>query len=95
MLSGNFEFLHSQLFSSPIKMQERTLKFLPYKEKRHKCPYCLYSSDKTTDVLRHIATHTGQRPYKCPMCERAFKLKHHLRNHLLTHEMKKNIGKGN
>ncbi|GBM22856.1 Zinc finger protein 569 [Araneus ventricosus] len=37
--------------------------------KLHKCPCCEYSSLVLTNVKRHILTHTGERPFKCSICD--------------------------
>ena len=88
MFSGNFEAFQFEIASSQLNMPQKTLKDSAYKGKLHRCPYCLFSRYRTTDVLRHIATHATGSPYECPLCESVFNVKNDLRNHLLTHQLK-------
>lgn len=53
--------------------------------KRHRCPYCPYISSFTTNLLNHIRTHTGEKPYSCPYCPLRFAQKGSVRSHILTH----------
>lgn len=32
------------------------------------CPFCQRSFNKTSNLKRHILTHTGEKPYACPKC---------------------------
>ena len=34
-------------------------------EKRHKCPMCLKTYSKSSNLKKHMQTHVGKRPYKC------------------------------
>lgn len=50
------------------------------------CPYCQYHSYYTTDVKRHIMfKHTGEKPFKCNVCQKRFTLKSDLKNHSRIH----------
>ncbi|KAK7066935.1 hypothetical protein SK128_026747 [Halocaridina rubra] len=53
--------------------------------KVHHCPYCSYSSNKTTNVKNHVRVHTGERPYACPHCPYRATQENHLEKHVLTH----------
>ena len=35
---------------------------------RHQCPHCSYRSDKKIDVVVHVRTHTGEKPFKVRHC---------------------------
>ncbi|XP_066275170.1 histone-lysine N-methyltransferase PRDM9-like [Branchiostoma lanceolatum] len=53
--------------------------------KQFKCPHCSYSTDMSTDLKRHLLTHTGEKPHKCPTCGKGFTLKAHLQRHQRAH----------
>ena len=50
-------------------------------KKRHRCDICGYTSN-ASDVTRHKRTHTGERPYSCPVCEARFALRGNMTKHL-------------
>ena len=44
-------------------------------------PYqCTYN-----EIAKHLRTHTGEKTYKCSICDDAFRSNSHLINHLKTH----------
>ncbi|KAF2357600.1 Zinc finger C2H2-type [Trinorchestia longiramus] len=51
----------------------------------HMCNYCNYTSTKRYLLIRHMRSHSEERPHKCSVCERGFKTLGSLQNHLNTH----------
>merc|ERR1712129_575043 len=50
--------------------------------KRHKCPYCEYATNITTNLKVHIRKHTGEKPFVCTVCEKKFAQKSNLDTHM-------------
>lgn len=46
---------------------------------------CPYSTTSVGNLNRHIAIHSGDRPFKCTFCHKQFILKQHLKNHMSVH----------
>lgn len=59
------------------------------KEYSNKCKYCPKTFRKPSDLIRHVRTHTGERPYKCKFCEKSFAVKCTLDSHTKVHTGKK------
>ncbi|KAA0713256.1 Zinc finger E-box-binding homeobox 2 [Triplophysa tibetana] len=71
-------------------------------EENFACPLCSYTFAYRTQLERHMATHkpgrdqhqmlnqgSGNRKFKCTECGKAFKYKHHLKEHLRIHSGEK------
>ncbi|GFS81793.1 hypothetical protein NPIL_199931 [Nephila pilipes] len=52
----------------------------------HTCNHCSYATYHKGHFNIHMRVHTGERPFKCYMCEKAFTQKIGLRRHLLCHQ---------
>ncbi|GFY59161.1 probable histone-lysine N-methyltransferase PRDM7 [Trichonephila inaurata madagascariensis] len=52
---------------------------------QHQCPECRYSTDRKTDIHRHMLTHSGEKPHACPRCHKRFSREETLRQHLMVH----------
>lgn len=61
----------SSLFASP--------------EKRYHCKYCSYCTDYATNLTFHERRHTGERPFQCTVCKKAYARKDHLKRHMEMH----------
>ena len=57
--------------------KETLLKFI--------CQYCTRPFPSNWKLQQHIRTHTGETPFKCKICGRAFKQKGCARRHMMVH----------
>nr|XP_002131180.1 zinc finger protein Pegasus [Ciona intestinalis] len=71
-----------------LQTQEASNSFKDSEKERNKCPHCPFTTAWKSSLSVHIKTHTNERPWKCALCNKHFKLKHHLKCHLLTHSNK-------
>ena len=49
------------------------------------CYLCDRSFSSAFNLRRHLALHTGERPWKCGQCGKCFSRKEHLKAHSLIH----------
>ncbi|KAI3351384.1 hypothetical protein L3Q82_020206, partial [Scortum barcoo] len=58
-----------------------------FPSKLHTCSQCSYFSDRKSNYIQHIRTHTGVRnmPFQCLYCDYSSSQKTHLTRHMRTH----------
>ncbi|KAJ0050971.1 hypothetical protein NL108_011344 [Boleophthalmus pectinirostris] len=50
--------------------------------KRHRCPHCKDRWFRGPNKLaRHMRVHTKEKPFKCPICDKAFSQSYHMKRH--------------
>lgn len=47
------------------------------------CKFCGKSFPDVGSLIAHLPAHTGDRPFKCEFCGKAFKLRHHMKDRSL------------
>ncbi|XP_068093006.1 zinc finger protein 40 isoform X2 [Hyperolius riggenbachi] len=57
----------------------------PKKQGKYICEYCNRACAKPSVLLKHIRSHTGERPYPCITCGFSFKTKSNLYKHKKSH----------
>ncbi|XP_022832847.1 uncharacterized protein LOC111360828 isoform X2 [Spodoptera litura] len=66
---------------TPKHTQKRTKTLRPH----FTCNFCSYTSHRRYLLLRHMKSHSEDRPHKCSVCERGFKTIASLQNHVNMH----------
>lgn len=54
----------------------------------NKCPVCFRILSCRSALRQHYRTHTGERPFRCRLCSRAFTTKGNLKTHISVHKLK-------
>ncbi|XP_072267799.1 zinc finger protein 40 isoform X2 [Pyxicephalus adspersus] len=66
----------------------------PKKQGKYICEYCNRACAKPSVLLKHIRSHTGERPYPCVTCGFSFKTKSNLYKHKKSHAHAIKLGLG-
>ncbi|KAK0081450.1 hypothetical protein PV326_007666, partial [Microctonus aethiopoides] len=56
-------------------------------EKPYQCTWegCTWKFARSDELTRHYRKHTGQKPFKCHLCQRSFSRSDHLSLHMKRH----------
>ncbi|XP_046976756.1 transcriptional repressor CTCF-like isoform X1 [Vanessa cardui] len=69
----------------PVKPKSSTSKRSKCVRPHFTCNFCTYTSHRRYLLLRHMKSHSEERPHKCSICERGFKTIASLQNHVNMH----------
>ena len=64
---------------------EKTVVQRPIMKGKYICLTCGKDFADNYKLTRHMATHTGAKPYPCDQCEKEFSRKEHLSRHMRIH----------
>ncbi|XP_071055888.1 gastrula zinc finger protein XlCGF26.1-like [Onthophagus taurus] len=59
---------------------------------KHQCTYCPRTFHGKVELENHLRIHTGERPFKCPICSKAFRLKSTMKTHYERHACENDKG---
>nr|XP_045002278.1 zinc finger protein 202 [Jaculus jaculus]XP_045002279.1 zinc finger protein 202 [Jaculus jaculus]XP_045002280.1 zinc finger protein 202 [Jaculus jaculus] len=65
---------------------QETAPIHPLLGKHHNCPVCAKSFTCNSHLIRHLRTHTGEKPYKCMECGKSYTRSSHLARHQKVHK---------
>ncbi|XP_061908357.1 zinc finger protein 341 isoform X2 [Entelurus aequoreus] len=69
------------------KSQDAATESLKAKGLKLKCNFCDKIFSKNFDLQQHIRSHTGEKPFQCIVCGRAFAQKSNVKKHMQTHKV--------
>ena len=75
---------HAGLEMSSFKNNKILLKAKGKTAKPHVCGFCLKPFRQRYHLIQHQRLHTGERPFQCSTCSRAYTSKNKLRDHCRT-----------
>ncbi|XP_054724314.1 zinc finger protein 341-like [Uloborus diversus] len=81
----------TEFYSSMVKTKKQSAEGENEEESKKdhklKCSYCWKSFMKNFDLQQHIRCHTGEKPFQCIVCGRAFAQKSNVKKHMQTHKV--------
>ena len=53
--------------------------------KKHTCPFCSKGFANSSNMKRHMVSHTGEQKYKCSICDKKFQTHDNFTGHMNSH----------
>lgn len=75
-------FRRTNPFNNPRTLEPTKEKLCKFRSRlRHRCKFCSKCFPRSANLIRHLRTHTKEKPYKCFRCGRSFSISSNLLRH--------------